>query len=115
MQRENGAVGHDVQVSSDVSDQAPGPSGKPTGRAATAAPTLVAPSLDDPVVNAASDAVGGPLGVRAFRPRLGSRAAIRTVARVLVLLTLLTLGLGVPQRSPCYSTAWNGTGKQQDN
>ena len=64
MQTENGAVGHDVQVSSDVSDQAPGPSGEPTGRGAAARPpTLVAPSLDDPVVNAASDAVGGPLGV----------------------------------------------------
>ena len=63
MQTHNGTVGHDVQVSSDVSDQAPGPSGEPTGRGAAAAPVLVAPSLDDPVVNAASDAVGGPLGV----------------------------------------------------
>src|SRR5438270_11312736 len=109
MQTENGTVGHDVQVSSDVSDQAPGPSGEPTDRGAGQAPAIVAPTLDDPVVNAASDAVGGPLGARAFRPRLGSQSAIRTVARVLVLLTLLTLGIGVAQRSPCYSTAWNGT------
>ena len=115
MQTGNGGVRHDVQVSSDVSEQESGPSGDPAGRGAAAAPVLVAPSLDDPVVNAASDAVGGPLGVRAFRPRLGSGTAIRTVARVLLLLTLLTLGLGVAQRSPCYATAWNGTGKQQYN
>ena len=101
-----------MRVSSDVSDQESGPSGDPAGRGAAAAPVLVAPSLDDPVVNAASDAVGGPLGVRAFRPRLGSGTAIRTVARVLLLLTLLTLGLGV-RSAPLLRHGLDRRGNQQ--
>ena len=40
---------------------------------------------------------------------------MKLVARVLVLLTLLTMAVGIAQRSPCYKTGWDGTGKQQYN
>lgn len=74
------------------------------------APMAVAPSLDDPVANLAAELVGGPLGKRARRDR-----GVGVIARVLVVLTLLTAGLGIGMRAPCYKTAWNGTGNQQYN
>jgi uncharacterized membrane protein len=86
------------------------------GRADGALPD-VAPSLDDPVVNIAAEVLGGPLGKRASRPLPGSPRAVGFVARVLVVLTLLTAGIGIGMRAPCYSNAWNppgaGPGKQQ--
>jgi uncharacterized membrane protein len=102
-----------------VSEPTTDPSDGASGRHGAGAPPTVAPSLDDPLANLASDAVGGPLGKRAKRwvPGAGAsgKRGVTIVARVLILLTLLTAGLGIVQRAPCYNTAWNGTGHQQYN
>jgi uncharacterized membrane protein len=60
------------------------------------------PSRDDPVVRAASGAVGGPWG------RHGALGLRRfwTPLRVLLALTILTLALAWLQKSPCQSGAW---------
>ncbi|MEZ5194407.1 MAG: hypothetical protein R2734_19335 [Nocardioides sp.] len=60
----------------------------------------VAPTLDDPLVGAVSEAVGGPLGSRA------GRHPWWTPARVVLLLTALTFALGMLQKAPCYQTSW---------
>jgi uncharacterized membrane protein len=60
------------------------------------------PSRDDPVVRAASGAIGGPWG------RHGALGLRRfwTPLRVLFALTLLTLALAWLQKSPCENGAW---------
>ncbi len=58
---------------------------------------VVLPSYDDPVVAGAVEAVGGPPGRHA---RTGGRR-FWTPVRVLVVLTLLTMGLDWAQKAPC--------------
>jgi uncharacterized membrane protein len=69
---------------------------------------IVAPSLDDPVVNVGADGFGGVLGRRARLPR--TRGAI---AFLLIVLTLLSTAIGIGMREPCFNTAWTGAGNQQ--
>jgi hypothetical protein len=71
---------------------------------------LVAPSLDDPIANAATDVLGGPLGRHARRI-----FDFSNVTRVLVLLTLLVLMVGVMQRGPCVNNAWTAGTEQYTN
>jgi uncharacterized membrane protein len=61
----------------------------------------VAPSREDPVVRAASPAVGGPLGTRA------GRHPWWTPARVVLLLTAVAFALGMVQKLPCAASNWN--------
>jgi uncharacterized membrane protein len=65
---------------------------------------VVAPTRDDPVPRAASDAVGGPLGRRAG----GSR--FWTPVRVLVALTFLTCAVGLLQKDYCRDSGWSAPG-----
>jgi uncharacterized membrane protein len=58
------------------------------------------PTLDDPVVAALSDSVGGPVGERA------TRHPWWTPLRVILALTALTFALGMVQKSQCYLTSW---------
>jgi uncharacterized membrane protein len=67
-----------------------------------AAPDVVLPSADDPVVAGAVTIVGGAPGRHA---RLGARR-LWTPVRVLVALTLLTCTLGFLQKSPCRTHPW---------
>ena len=60
------------------------------------------PSRDDPVVRAASGAIGGPWGAHGG---LGLRR-FWTPLRVLLALTLLTLAFAWLQKSPCQDGAW---------
>jgi uncharacterized membrane protein len=115
MQTERAAMVHDDPMSTGVGPPESGAASDGAVSTATALTQEVAPSLDDPVVNVAAESVGGPLGRRAWRPSSGSARGVGIVARVLVLLTILTMGINVGTRSPCYKTAWNGTGKQQYN
>jgi uncharacterized membrane protein len=69
---------------------------------------VIAPSLDDPVVNLGADGIGGVLGRRARRPRGRSR-----IAFLLILLTLLSTAVGIGMREPCFNSSWTGGGNQQ--
>ncbi|MEN3358192.1 MAG: hypothetical protein V7637_2174 [Mycobacteriales bacterium] len=60
------------------------------------------PSRVDPVVRAASTAIGGPWG----RHGVVGQRRFWTPLRVLLVLTLFTLGLGWLQKSPCEDGAW---------
>ena len=71
----------------------------------------VAPSLDDPLVNLGAEGFGGVLGRRA-RTKLGPIGRAST-AFVLLVLTVLTMAVGIGMREPCFSTAWTGGGNQQ--
>lgn len=59
-----------------------------------------APSLDDPVVGALSEGVGGPLGSHAGRARWW------TPLRVILLLTALTFAVGMLHDTNCYRSTW---------
>jgi uncharacterized membrane protein len=61
-----------------------------------AAASHVHPTLDDPVVAAVSDGVGGPIGPRARRHPWW------TPVRVILLMASLTMALGMVQKSGCY-------------
>jgi uncharacterized membrane protein len=63
---------------------------------------VVAPTLDDPVAHAASGAVGGPLGRHALTGR-----SWWTPLRVIIVVATVFFGLGVVEKSPCVTTAWN--------
>jgi uncharacterized membrane protein len=66
----------------------------------------VHPTLDDPVVAAFSEGLGGPIG---------SRAAGHpwwTPTRVVVLLAAVFFALGMVQKSGCYEATW-GNGEQR--
>lgn len=59
------------------------------------------PSLDDPVVTAASEVIGGPVGEHAaphpwWRP-----------VRVVLAVTVLAFVLGMVQKTPCVDTNWS--------
>ena len=60
----------------------------------------VHPSVDDPVVAALSDGVGGPVG-----PRAG-RHPWWTPIRVLLALTAVCMALGMFQKNNCYQDTW---------
>src|SRR5260221_8263454 len=103
-QTERAAIVHDEPMSTGLGapstgspigsapDAGPDPSGDAAAEATEAVTRDVAPSLDDPVANVASEALGGPLGRRAWRPPPGSARSVGIVARVLVVLTILTMG-----------------------
>ncbi|HQR27865.1 MAG TPA: glycosyltransferase 87 family protein, partial [Nocardioides sp.] len=60
----------------------------------------VHPTLDDPVVAALSEGVGGPLGTRA------TRHPWWTALRVVLAMTAVTLSLGMVQKASCYADSW---------
>jgi len=60
----------------------------------------VHPTLDDPVVAALSESVGGPMGTRSAGSRWWSPL------RVLLLLTALCFAAGMVQKSGCYADTW---------
>ncbi|WP_051248195.1 glycosyltransferase family 87 protein [Nocardioides halotolerans] len=60
----------------------------------------VHPTLDDPVVTALSEGVGGPVGAHA------TRHPWWTPARVLVLVAAAFFALGMLQKSGCYQDTW---------
>jgi uncharacterized membrane protein len=66
---------------------------------------VVAPSHDDPVVRLGSEVVGGPLGRRAMVGR-----SWWTPVRVLLVLTFLTMGVGLVQKDWCRDNAWAAPG-----
>ena len=61
----------------------------------------VHPTLDDPVVAALSEGVGGPVGEHAGRHRWW------TPVRVVLALTAVCLALGMVQKSDCYHDSWH--------
>lgn len=63
---------------------------------------VVAPTLDDPVVRAASAPVGGPLGRHAL-----TGFSWWVPLRVILAVATITFGLGVVQKSPCVVTRTN--------
>jgi uncharacterized membrane protein len=63
---------------------------------------MVSPSREDPVVAAASAVVGGPAGRRVAPGRRGWW----TVARVLVVASMVMLALAVVQKQHCRSVGW---------
>jgi uncharacterized membrane protein len=60
------------------------------------------PSLDDPLVTAASEGIGGPVGDHA-RPH-----AWWTPVRVVLAVACLAFLLGMVQKSPCVAANWSG-------
>lgn len=60
----------------------------------------VHPTLDDPVVTALSESVGGPVGGHAGRHRWW------TPVRVVLALTALCFALGMVQKSSCFQDSW---------
>ncbi|MCW2844963.1 MAG: integral rane protein [Nocardioides sp.] len=60
----------------------------------------VHPTVDDPVVTALSESVGGPLGTRA------GRHPWWTPVRVLLALTAICFALGMVQKDNCYQDSW---------
>jgi uncharacterized membrane protein len=63
-------------------------------------PGHVHPTVDDPVVAALSDGVGGPVGSRA------GRHPWWTPARVMLLMAAVVFALGMVQKSGCYTRYW---------
>ncbi|MFP5252431.1 MAG: glycosyltransferase family 87 protein [Actinomycetes bacterium] len=63
---------------------------------------VVAPSHEDPVARAASEAVGGPVGWRA------SPHPWWTPVRVVLALACVALLLGMAQKTPCVQAKWTG-------
>lgn len=60
----------------------------------------VHPTVDDPVVAALSESVGGPVGSRA------GRHPWWTPVRVLLALTAVCMSLGMLQKASCYQDTW---------
>lgn len=58
------------------------------------------PSVDDPLVEAASESVGGPMGEHA------GRHPWWTPVRVVLALTAICFALGMLQKQPCYEDSW---------
>ena len=73
-----------------------------TAPTAQAPAGVVLPSRDDPVAAGAVQAIGGPPGRHAGRPR----SRFWSPVRVLVALTLLTCTLGFLQKAPCRTNPW---------
>jgi uncharacterized membrane protein len=66
-------------------------------------PPIVRPSRTDPLVRAASESIGGPVGERA-RPHWWW-----TPLRVVLAVAALTFVLGMVQKTPCVRDNWAGT------
>ena len=66
--------------------------------------TVVSPTQEDVFVRGLSEAVGGPMGEHAARPRPGTR--LLTPARVVMTLAVLVFCLHWVQKSPCQDGAW---------
>ena len=60
----------------------------------------VHPTLDDPVVTALSEGVGGPVGEHA------GRHPWWTPVRVVLALTAVCFALGMVQKAPCFDDSW---------
>ena len=60
----------------------------------------VHPTLDDPVVGALSESIGGPLGERSLGHPWW------TPMRVVLLLAAVTFALGMVQKAPCFDSGW---------
>lgn len=63
---------------------------------------VLAPTLDDPVARAGSEAIGGPVGRRA-RPH-----PWWTPVRVVLALACVAMLLGMVQKTPCVRAGWSG-------
>ncbi|HSE10055.1 MAG TPA: glycosyltransferase 87 family protein [Nocardioidaceae bacterium] len=59
------------------------------------------PSLDDPLVTTASEAIGGPVGEHA------APHPWWTPVRVILAVTALVFALGMVQKTPCVTTNWS--------
>jgi uncharacterized membrane protein len=68
----------------------------------TTSPAAILPSRADPVVRAASTAIGGPWG----RHGVVGQRRFWTPLRVLLAMTTLTLCLAYLQKAPCQNGAW---------
>ncbi|MEO6145059.1 MAG: glycosyltransferase 87 family protein [Dermatophilaceae bacterium] len=65
------------------------------------------PTRTDPVVAAASEVIGGPLGRYAAPLRHPARSLWQPAAAVLVGLSSLTVALGVLQKAHCFGKGWS--------
>lgn len=66
-------------------------------------PEVVRPSRADPLARAASESIGGPVGLRAW-PHWWW-----TPVRVVLAVTTLTFLLGMVQKTPCVQDSWSGS------
>jgi len=71
------------------------------------APESLAPTRSDPVVAAASQVIGGPVGRYAALARHTARSAWQPAAAVLIGLSSLAVALGVLQKANCFGKGWN--------
>src|SRR5262245_45976898 len=62
----------------------------------------VPPSRDDPMIRAASEAVGGPAGTRVI-----SGTGWWTPIRVLLAMVIVVMALGVVEKQYCRERAWS--------
>lgn len=69
--------------------------------------TVQRPSLDDPLVTGASEAIGGPVGSRA-RPH-----PWWTPVRVVLAVACVVYLLGMLQKTPCVNQDWTGSDEQR--
>lgn len=76
------------------------PAGRGDGGRADRAGDWPHPTVDDPVVGALSERVGGPVGQRA------GRHPWWTPVRVVLALTAIVLALGMVQKNNCYQDTW---------
>lgn len=67
------------------------------------------PTLDDPVVAAFSEGVGGPVGSRT------TGHPWWTPTRVILLLTALCFAVGMVQKAPCFNDGWQDTNLRYAN
>ncbi len=79
----------------------------PLGRTTPSSVVVVSPTVDDPVVRALSDVVGGPVGRHAGRRRpVAGPGLFPTAASVLVLVSTAVLALAALLRGHCRATGW---------
>jgi len=71
----------------------------------------VHPTVDDPVVGALSEPIGGPVGSRARPREVGGRSSWWTPVRVLLGLTALSFALGLVAQGSCVADQWRGDGQ----
>ncbi|MDE0778166.1 MAG: glycosyltransferase 87 family protein [Nocardioides sp.] len=71
----------------------------------------VHPTVDDPVVGALSEPVGGPVGSRARSRQAGGGSSWWTPLRVLLGLTALSFALGLVAQTSCVAAQWRGDGQ----
>lgn len=71
----------------------------------------VHPTVDDPVVGALSEPIGGPVGSRARSREAGGTSSWWTPLRVLLALTALSFALGLVAQGSCVADQWRGDGQ----